>query len=202
MRRRSSQRHHGLGRRRARVRVAERHAPVEWRAGDSIPLHGEPTVIRVHRVGATPDRRRGRSARADRSRRPSMFGRPSSSRFVESPPVSWCRGFASSRPAHGLGRGAGHHPQPAVALGIVFTARHDRAELQAGADAARGLRLRPAPRADAPAPAESLAPLFGGWSSGVPGLPRSGTMAPGGRKGALLMLLRRRALRDQTMAHA
>ena len=31
-----------------RVRVAERHAPVEWRAGDSIPLHGELTTIRVH----------------------------------------------------------------------------------------------------------------------------------------------------------
>jgi predicted metal-dependent hydrolase len=31
-----------------RLRVAERHAPVEWRAGDSIPLHGEPTTIRVH----------------------------------------------------------------------------------------------------------------------------------------------------------
>jgi len=31
-----------------RVRVAERHAPVEWRAGDAIPLHGELTTIRVH----------------------------------------------------------------------------------------------------------------------------------------------------------
>ena len=31
-----------------RLRVAERHAPVEWRAGDSIPLHGELTTIRVH----------------------------------------------------------------------------------------------------------------------------------------------------------
>ena len=31
-----------------RLRVAERHAPVEWRAGDSIPLHGEPTTIHVH----------------------------------------------------------------------------------------------------------------------------------------------------------
>lgn len=31
-----------------RLRVAARHAPVEWRAGDSIPLHGEPTTIRVH----------------------------------------------------------------------------------------------------------------------------------------------------------
>jgi predicted metal-dependent hydrolase len=34
-----------------RLRVAERHAPVEWRAGDSIPLRGEPTVIRVHDAG-------------------------------------------------------------------------------------------------------------------------------------------------------
>jgi predicted metal-dependent hydrolase len=31
-----------------RLRVAERHAPVEWRAGDSIPLHGELTAIQVH----------------------------------------------------------------------------------------------------------------------------------------------------------
>ena len=31
-----------------RLRVAERHAPVEWRAGDAIPLHGELTTIRVH----------------------------------------------------------------------------------------------------------------------------------------------------------
>jgi predicted metal-dependent hydrolase len=31
-----------------RLRVAERHAPVEWRAGDSIPLHGEPAVIRAY----------------------------------------------------------------------------------------------------------------------------------------------------------
>ncbi len=30
-----------------RLRVAERHAPIEWRAGDSIPLHGEPTIIRA-----------------------------------------------------------------------------------------------------------------------------------------------------------
>ena len=31
-----------------RLRAAERHAPVEWRAGDSILLHGELTTIRVH----------------------------------------------------------------------------------------------------------------------------------------------------------
>ena len=34
-----------------RRRVAERHAPVEWREGDSILLGGEPTVIRVQAVG-------------------------------------------------------------------------------------------------------------------------------------------------------
>ena len=34
-----------------RLRVAERHAPVEWRAGDAIPLHGELTTIRVHESG-------------------------------------------------------------------------------------------------------------------------------------------------------
>jgi predicted metal-dependent hydrolase len=34
-----------------RRRVAERHAPVEWRAGDAILLHGEPTVLRVQEAG-------------------------------------------------------------------------------------------------------------------------------------------------------
>ena len=34
-----------------RLRVAERHAPLEWWAGDSIPLHGEPTLIRVYESG-------------------------------------------------------------------------------------------------------------------------------------------------------
>ncbi len=34
-----------------RLRVAERHAPVEWRIGDSILLHGEPVVIHLREVG-------------------------------------------------------------------------------------------------------------------------------------------------------
>jgi predicted metal-dependent hydrolase len=34
-----------------RLRVAERHAPVEWRAGDSILLHGCQTPIHVHDTG-------------------------------------------------------------------------------------------------------------------------------------------------------
>ena len=34
-----------------RLRVAERHAPVQWRAGDAILLHGEPSVLRVQEVG-------------------------------------------------------------------------------------------------------------------------------------------------------
>ena len=34
-----------------RLRVAERYAPVEWREGDAIPLHGEPTPIRVRPQG-------------------------------------------------------------------------------------------------------------------------------------------------------
>jgi predicted metal-dependent hydrolase len=34
-----------------RLRVAERHAPVEWRVGDSILLHGEPTAILLQKVG-------------------------------------------------------------------------------------------------------------------------------------------------------
>ena len=37
-----------------RLRVAERHSPLEWWAGDSIPLHGEATLIRVQ------ESRRGR----------------------------------------------------------------------------------------------------------------------------------------------
>jgi predicted metal-dependent hydrolase len=34
-----------------RLRVAERHAPAEWRVGDAILLHGEPTVIGLQDVG-------------------------------------------------------------------------------------------------------------------------------------------------------
>jgi predicted metal-dependent hydrolase len=34
-----------------RLRVAERHAPVEWRAGDRILLHGEPCVIDLQDAG-------------------------------------------------------------------------------------------------------------------------------------------------------
>jgi predicted metal-dependent hydrolase len=34
-----------------RVRVAERHAPVEWCAGDTIPLHGKATVITTEQKG-------------------------------------------------------------------------------------------------------------------------------------------------------
>lgn len=34
-----------------RLRVAERHAPVQWRVGDAILLHGEPGVLRVQEVG-------------------------------------------------------------------------------------------------------------------------------------------------------
>jgi len=34
-----------------RLRVAERHAPVEWRVGDAILLHGEPNVLRLQEVG-------------------------------------------------------------------------------------------------------------------------------------------------------
>jgi predicted metal-dependent hydrolase len=34
-----------------RLRVAERHAPVEWREGDAIRLHGEPVPIRVQETG-------------------------------------------------------------------------------------------------------------------------------------------------------
>jgi predicted metal-dependent hydrolase len=34
-----------------RLRVAERHAPVQWRVGDAILLHGEPDVLRVQEVG-------------------------------------------------------------------------------------------------------------------------------------------------------
>jgi predicted metal-dependent hydrolase len=32
-----------------RLRVAAQHAPVEWRAGDAVPLHGEPAVLRFDR---------------------------------------------------------------------------------------------------------------------------------------------------------
>jgi predicted metal-dependent hydrolase len=34
-----------------RQRVAERHAPVEWREGDAILLHGEPVPLRVQAIG-------------------------------------------------------------------------------------------------------------------------------------------------------
>jgi predicted metal-dependent hydrolase len=34
-----------------RLRAAERHAPVQWRVGDTIPLRGEPSVLRVQEVG-------------------------------------------------------------------------------------------------------------------------------------------------------
>jgi predicted metal-dependent hydrolase len=34
-----------------RLRAAERHAPVEWREGDAILLHGEPVAIRIQQVG-------------------------------------------------------------------------------------------------------------------------------------------------------
>ena len=34
-----------------RLRVAERHAPVQWRVGDAILLHGEPSVLRVQEAG-------------------------------------------------------------------------------------------------------------------------------------------------------
>ncbi len=34
-----------------RLRVAERHAPVQWHVGDAILLHGEPSVLRVQEAG-------------------------------------------------------------------------------------------------------------------------------------------------------
>ena len=169
-----------------RVRVASRYAPVERYAGETVPLRGVATTITIeqkaHRRFVLFADTRVRVAAETVNLRPAVETalRQIAARELISPAAD-ARGRA--RPD----RRAREHPQPAIAMGLVFDERGHRAQLPARADAALGQRLRPAARADAPAPAESLPPLSGGSSSRSVQTSGPRKMAPGRRQGAVLM---------------
>ena len=149
-----------------RQRIAERRAPGGlWQDGTRILFAGRVT----RRSRSAPCRAAGRSRFADQdctSRATGCIRDAVEHGCGRSPRRNSSRDSARSRRSTPRDQ-PGHRAQPADALGLVLAPRQHLVELAARADAAARLRLHPAPRADAPAPAEPLAPVLarGGGSA-------------------------------------